>query len=88
MARHIRAADVAQQLANAGQVTSEWVNGDWDPGYRTTQSGRREVHVFHDGSGEADQLDLYTAVLRASGYQVVAQQMPGGGRRRIAITLP
>ncbi|MFJ2174363.1 hypothetical protein ACIOHE_15795 [Streptomyces sp. NPDC087851] len=88
MARRIRHVDVGQALEEAGHSASEFIDGDWDPGYRTAQSGPRRVHVFHDGPGEADHLTLYTAVLRALDYAVVPEQQDHGGRRRLAVTRP
>lgn len=88
MARHIRAADVDAVLAYGGFEPSEFVSGDWLPGYRVAQDGRRQVNVFHDGPGEQDALDAYTAALRAAGFHTVPDQQPGGGRRRLHITRP
>jgi hypothetical protein len=88
MARHIRARDVDAVLAYGGFEPSEFVDGDWDPGYRTAQDGRRQVNVFHDGPGEEHHLDTYQAELRAAGFHVVADQQPGGGRRRLHVTRP
>lgn len=88
MPRHIRARNIDAALAYGGYEPSEWAEGDWDPGYRTAQDGRRQVNVFHDGPGEQQALELYTAELRAHGYHVVPDQQPGGGRRRLHITKP
>lgn len=88
MARHIRARDVDAVLAYGGYEPSEFTDGDWAPGYRTAQDGRRQVNVFHDGPGEADGLERYRLELQAAGFHVVADQQPGGGRRRLHITRP
>ncbi|MEV7867451.1 hypothetical protein AB0P17_15420 [Streptomyces sp. NPDC088124] len=88
MARRIRHKDIAGALADAGHQPSEWIDGDWDPGFRTAQSGPRLVHVYYDGPGEADQLGIYTEVLRGLGYAVAPEQQERGGRRRLAVTLP
>ena len=89
MPRHIRARDVDAVLAYGGYEPSEYDSATgWDPGYRVAQDGRRQVLVFHDGHGEEDGLELYTAELRAHGFHVVPDQMPGGGRRRLHITCP
>lgn len=86
MARVIRAADVDAVLEPYPQ--SEFVDGDWEPGYRIAQAGRRMVHVFHDGPGERDGLERYRLELQAAGFHVVADQQPGDGRRRLHITRP
>ncbi|MPY47090.1 hypothetical protein [Streptomyces acidicola] len=86
MARVIHARDVDAVLAAYPQ--SEFVDGDWEPGYRTAQAGRRMVHVFHDGPGEADQLEKYRLELQAAGFHVIPDQQPGGGRRRLHVTKP
>ncbi|MFC9429285.1 hypothetical protein [Streptomyces sp. NPDC056987] len=88
MARRIRHTHVAEQLADAGHAPSEWIDGDWDPGYRTAQSGPRLVHVYYDGPGEADQLAAYTTLLQNQGLAVVPEQQDRGGRRRLAVTRP
>ncbi|MFI1485702.1 hypothetical protein [Streptomyces sp. NPDC020747] len=88
MTRHIRARDVDAVLAYSGYEQSEFVDGDWEPGYRIAQDGRRQVNVFHDGPGEADALERYRLQLQADGFHVVADQMPGGGRRRLHVTKP
>lgn len=88
MPRVIRARDVDGVLADGGYEPSEVAGLDWDPGYRVAQHGRRQVNVFHDGPGEKDRLDLHTAELRAHGYHVVPDQMPGDGRRRLHVTKP
>ncbi|CAM5428208.1 MULTISPECIES: hypothetical protein [Streptomyces] len=89
MPRVIRARDVNAALASGGYEPSEYdPDYGWDPGYRAVQAGRRQVNVFHDGPGETTGLEQYTAELRAAGYHVVADQMPGGGRRRLHITRP
>ncbi|WP_030670562.1 hypothetical protein [Streptomyces rimosus] len=89
MPRVIRARDVATVLADGGYGPSEYdPDYGWDPGYRAVQSGRRQVNVFHDGPGEEACLEQYTAELRAAGFHVVADQVPGGGRRRLHITRP
>lgn len=84
MARVIRVRDVDDVLK--AYPRSEFVDGDWEPGYRTAQDGRRQVNVFHDGPGEADQLDVYRLELQAAGFHVVPDQQPGGGRRRLHVT--
>jgi hypothetical protein len=86
MPRVIRAREVAQVLESYPQ--SEFIDGDWDPGWRAAQSGRRQVNVFHDGPGEADGLERYALELQAAGFHVVPDQQPGGGRRRLHITKP
>jgi hypothetical protein len=44
MPRHIRATDV--DALPAHYPPSEFVDGDWDPGYRVVQDGRRRrLHV-------------------------------------------
>lgn len=88
MPRHIRAADVDAVLAYSGYEPSEFVDGDWLPGYRITQDGRRQVNVFHDGPGEQDGLERYRLELQAAGYHVIPDQQPGGGRRRLYVTKP
>lgn len=88
MAVRIRASDVSRQLGDAGHQHSEWDGGDWDPGYRSEQSGPRLTHVFHDGPGEEHHLDLYTLALRNLGYTVIAERQERSGRRRLAITKP
>jgi hypothetical protein len=89
MARHIRAADVDGILAYGGYEPSEYdPQAGWDPGYRVAQDGRRQVLVFHDGPGEETGLQQYRDELRAHGFHVVPDQMPGGGRRRLHITRP
>lgn len=88
MGRHIRAADVDAVLAYNGYEPSEFVDGDWEPGYRIAQDGRRQVNVFHDGPGEKDGLERYRLELHAAGYCVIPDQMPDGGRRRLHVTKP
>jgi hypothetical protein len=88
MARRIKAASVERLLIDQGHTFSEFEAGEWDPGFRVAQSGRRQVHVFWDGPGEADQLEVITAELRAAGYHVVPTQQDRGGRRRLEVTLP
>lgn len=88
MGRLIRQASVDQALADQGYARSEFEDGEWDPGVRAVQAGRRTVHVFWDGPGEADQLAAITNDLREAGYHVHASQMPGGGRRRLEVTRP
>lgn len=85
MPRHIRAADVDALLARSCPP-SEFVDGDWDPGYRVVQDGRRQVNVFHDGPGEQDGLERYRLELQAAGFHVISDQQPGGGRRRLHVT--
>ncbi|MFJ3984374.1 hypothetical protein [Streptomyces fungicidicus] len=89
MARVIRARDVDAVLAYSGYEPSEFdpVTG-WVHGYRIAQDGRRQVNVFHDGPGEADGLERYQLELKAAGFHVVADQQPGGCRRRLHITKP
>lgn len=84
MPRVIRARDVDAVLAP--YPPSEWTGDDWIPGWRTAQSGRRQVNVFHDGPGEVAGLDQYQAALQTAGYCVVPDQMPGGHRSRLHIT--
>lgn len=89
MARVIRARDVDAVLAYNGYEPSEYdPESGWEPGYRIAQDGRRQVNVFHDGPGEADQLETYRLELQAAGFHVVPDQMPGGGRRRLHVTRP
>lgn len=88
MSRVIHARDVDAVLAYSGYEPSEWLGDDWAPGYRIAQSGRRMVHVFHDGPGEKDGLEQYRLELQAAGFHVVADQQPGDGRRRLHITRP
>ncbi|WP_262059714.1 hypothetical protein [Streptomyces sp. STR69] len=88
MGRLIRASSVDRFLVDKGHEHSEFEGGDWDPGVRVAQSGRRIVHVFWDGPGEADQLAAITIELREAGYHVQPQQMRGGGRRRLEVTRP
>ncbi|MEV0220833.1 hypothetical protein [Streptomyces sp. NPDC050704] len=88
MARHIRAVAVDAVLARNGYEPSEFVDGDWGPGYRTAQDGRRQVNVFHDGPGEQDGIERYRLELQAAGYHVIPDQQPGGGRRRLHVTKP
>lgn len=84
MPRLIRARDVDAALA--GYPPSEFVDGDWERGYRIAQDGRRQVNVFHDGPGEQGELEKYRLELQAAGFHVVPDQQPGGGRRRLHIT--
>lgn len=86
MARAIRAHDVDAVLQPYPR--SEWTDEGWLPGWRTAQDGRRQVNVFHDGPGEANGLEKYRLELQAAGFHVVANQQPGGGRRRLHITRP
>ncbi|MET9445046.1 hypothetical protein [Streptomyces sp. NPDC006610] len=86
MARIIRAVDIDAVLEP--YPPSEWTDEGWLPGWRTAQAGRRQVNVFHDGPGEAAGLERYRLELQAAGYHVVADQQPGGGRRRLHITRP
>lgn len=88
MPRMIRARDVDAVLAYNGYEPSEFIDGDWEPGYRIAQEGRRQVNVFHDGPGEQDGLDRYRLELQAAGFHVVPDQQPGGGRRRLHVTKP
>ena len=88
MARRIRATSVDQVLTDLGHEHSEFIDGDWDPGIRVTQAGRRQVHVFWDGHGEAGQLTNIAEELRAAGYHVVPTQQDRGGRRRLEVTRP
>jgi hypothetical protein len=86
MPQRIQAADVDAVLAYNGYEPSEFVDGDWIPGYRVAQDGRRQVNVFHDGPGEQDGLERYRLELQAAGYCVIPDQQPGGGRQRLHIT--
>ena len=88
MGRLIRAASVDRLLIDKGHEHSEFEAGDWDPGFRAVQDGRRQVNVFWDGPAEADQLAAITEELRQAGYHVHASQMRGGGRRRLEVTRP
>ncbi|MFE6362934.1 hypothetical protein ACFVP3_23410 [Streptomyces sp. NPDC057806] len=88
MAQRIRAASVEDFLRSQGYECSEFEGGDWDPGVRVAQAGRRVVHVFWDGPGEASHLDTITGELRAGGYHVVGTQQDHGGRRRLEVTRP
>lgn len=88
MGRHIRAASVDKVLVDNGHEHSEFEGGDWDPGVRVVQAGRRMVHVFWDGPGEADELTAITTELRECGFHVHASQMAGGGRRRLEVSRP
>lgn len=88
MGRHIRAASVDKVLVDLGHEHSEFEGGDWDPGVRVAQAGRRMVHVFWDGPGEADELTAITGELREAGFHVHASQMRGGGRRRLEVSWP
>jgi hypothetical protein len=76
MPRHIRAADVDAILAH--YPPSEFVDGDWEPGYR----------AVHDGPGEVDGLERYRLELQAAGFCVIPDQQPGGGRRRLHVSKP
>lgn len=88
MARRIKAASVEQFLRDQGHEFSEFEAGEWDPGFRVAQAGPRQVNVFYDGPGEADQLEAITTELRAAGYHVVPSQQDHGGRRRLEVTRP
>ncbi|MET9122964.1 hypothetical protein [Streptomyces sp. NPDC004528] len=88
MAQRIKAAAVDRFLVDQGHEHSEFEGGDWDPGVRIAQAGRRAVHVFWDGPDEAAQLEVITAELRTEGYQVVPTQQDRGGRRRLEVTRP
>ncbi|MFF2094805.1 hypothetical protein [Streptomyces sp. NPDC058202] len=88
MGRLIRAASVDRILVDRGLEHSEFEAGDWDPGFRVAQAGRRAVHVFWDGPGEADQLEAITTELRNEGLHVVPTQQDRGGRRRLEVTRP
>ncbi|MCX4911838.1 hypothetical protein [Streptomyces sp. NBC_00878] len=88
MARRIRARDIDAVLACNGYHPSEFLDGDWDPGYRTAQEHPRQVNVFHDGPGEQDGLEQYRLELQAAGYCVMPDQQVGGGRRRLHVTKP
>ncbi|MFJ2477079.1 hypothetical protein ACIOWI_29590 [Streptomyces sp. NPDC087659] len=88
MPRRIKATEIRARVIDAGLDFSEFDGGDWDPGFRVEQSGPRQVHVFYDGPGEADQLEAFTSELRGAGYCVVATQQDRGGRRRLEVTLP
>jgi hypothetical protein len=86
MPRVIRARDVDAVLES--YPPSEWTDEGWLPGWRTAQSGRRQVNVFHDGPGEKAGLEKYALELQAVGFHVVPDQQSGGGRRRLHITKP
>ncbi|MFI5973572.1 hypothetical protein [Streptomyces sp. NPDC051452] len=88
MARRIRAAMVEDYLRAQGHEFSEFEGGDWDPGVRVAQAGRRMVTVFWDGPGEADQLKGIEAELRSGGFHVVPTQQDRSGRRRLEVSLP
>lgn len=88
MARRIRASSVERLLIDSGHEFSEFEGGEWDPGFRVAQAGPRQVNVFYDGPGEADQLEAITTEFRAAGYHVVATQQDRGGRRRLEVTRP
>ncbi|MGW4889624.1 hypothetical protein [Streptomyces murinus] len=88
MARRIKAADIERLLIDQGHALSAFEAGEWDPGFRVTQAGPRQVNVFYDGPGEADQLADITTELRAQGLHVVANQQDRGGRRRLEATRP
>lgn len=86
MPRMINTREVARVLEAYPQ--SEFADGDWTPGWRAAQDGRRRVNVFHDGHGEQDGLERYRLELQAAGFCVIPDQQPGGGRRRLHITRP
>ncbi|MEV6791289.1 hypothetical protein AB0M87_04650 [Streptomyces sp. NPDC051320] len=88
MPRRIKTADITKVVIDSGHELSEWVHGDWDPGFRTAQAGPRQVNAFYDGPGEAAQLAALTSELRASGYHVHSTQQDRGGRRRLEVTRP
>lgn len=88
MGRLIKAASVERVLIDQGHEFSEFEAGEWDPGFRVAQNGRRMVTVFYDGPGEADQLAAITIELRDAGYHVVPTQQDRGGRRRLEVTRP
>ncbi|WP_073946498.1 hypothetical protein [Streptomyces kebangsaanensis] len=88
MAQRIKAATIEDFLRDRGREFSEFEGGDWDPGVRVAQAGRRMATVFWDGPGEADQLKTIETELREGGYHVVATQQERGGRRRLEVTLP
>jgi hypothetical protein len=88
MGRCIKAASVERQLIDHGHEFSEFEAGEWDPGFRVAQAGPRQVNVFYDGPGEADQLEAITTELRDAGYHVIATQQDHGGRRRLEVTRP
>jgi hypothetical protein len=88
VARRIKAADVERFLIDQGHEFSEFEAGEWDPGVRVAQGGPRQVNVFYDGPGEADQLANITTELRAGGFHVVVTQQDRGGRRRLEVTRP
>lgn len=85
--QRIRADEIEQALARVGHEPSEWVAGDWEPGYRCVPDGPRAVRVFHDGYGETSGLADYTDTLRAAGYHVISDD-PHGGRHRLIVTRP
>ncbi|WP_329214902.1 hypothetical protein OG352_05480 [Streptomyces sp. NBC_01485] len=88
MARLIRADSIDRILTEKGHHRSEFIDGNWDPGIRVAQAGRRQAHVFWDGPGESDQLEVITVELRAADYHVVPTQQDRGGRRRLEVTRP
>ncbi|MFJ8348938.1 hypothetical protein ACIQ9J_21770 [Streptomyces sp. NPDC094153] len=88
VAQRIKAAAVEGFLRDQGHEFSEFEGGDWVPGVRVAQAGRRQVNVFWDGPGEADQLNTITNELREAGYHVAGTQQDPGGRRRLEVTLP
>jgi hypothetical protein len=88
MARLIKAVSVDRLLLDRGHERSEFEGGDWDPGFRVEQAGRRAVHVYWDGPDEAARLEAITAELRADDLHVVQTQQDRGGRRRLEVTRP
>lgn len=88
MTQRIKAADVERLLIDRGHEFSEFEGGEWDPGFHVTQADPRQVNVFYDGPGEADQLEAITTELREAGFHVVATQQDRGGRRRLEVTRP
>lgn len=88
MARRIKAAQIEGLLVGNGHDLSEFEAEEWDPGFRVAQAGPRQVNVFFDGPGEADQLAAVATELRLKDYHVVITQQDRGGRRRLEVTRP
>ncbi|MFE6025560.1 hypothetical protein [Streptomyces niveus] len=86
--QRLKARTIDQALAADGHSSSEFAAGDWDPGYRTAQSGPRRVLVFHDGPGEEQRITAYGATLQETGYTVQHEQQEHGGRHRLVVTRP
>jgi hypothetical protein len=88
VARRIKAAAVERLLIDVGHEFSEFEAGEWDPGFRVTQAGPRQVNVFYDGPGEPDQLAAITTELRDAGFHVIPTQHDRSGRQRLEVTRP